>query len=431
MIARERITRSFARSLAVHLALLTIAAIFVFPFLWMLSASFKTDEEVGRQSLPSIPTYRATSDDTKPLEILGVELRTIDFRISKVSTESRRVEYDFAKRYEPIIVTYAFDAPIKSSELHKLAIAIKPDDSWHGIDASLELDGKRFTSSFTSYLAQTREMTLVFQPPGPDDQSLKAHTWVPMRVADVAFGKPAKLIITITPSNTPRAIYAKATRNYSKVFSSIPFWRYVGNSTLLVALNVAGMVFSSAFVGYAFARMNWPGRGIAMVVLLSTMMIPPQVTIAPTFMIIRALGWYNTFNPLWVPAWLGSAFFIFLMVQHLKTLPKELEEAARIDGLNYVQTWYYIMLPQIKPAAAAIAILTFMASWNDFMGPLIYLRDQAMYPLSLGLYDLQLNSGNDQSIIMAGNVLMTLPVLVIFFVFQRYFVSGIAMSGMK
>jgi multiple sugar transport system permease protein len=426
MNARERITRS----LAIHVALLTIAAIFVFPFLWMLSASMKTDEEVGRQSLPSIPTFRATSDRAKPLEILGVELRTIDFRIAKVVTESKSVDYDFSTRNEPLVATYEFDAPVKWNELHKLAIAIKPDDSWHGIDASLELDGKRFTSAYTSYLAQTREMTMVFQPPGPDDQSLKARTWVPMRVTDAASGR-AKLTITITPSSTPRAIYAKVTRNYSKVFSSIPFWRYVGNSTLLVALNVAGMVFSSSFVGYAFARMNWPGRGVAMVVLLSTMMIPPQVTIAPTFMIIRALGWYNTFNPLWVPAWLGSAFFIFLMVQHLKTLPRELEEAARIDGLNYVQTWYYIMLPQIKPAAAAIAILTFMASWNDFMGPLIFLRDQAMYPLSLGLYDLQLNSGNDQSIIMAGNVLMTLPVLVIFFLFQRYFVSGITMSGMK
>lgn len=427
MIARDRI----ARSLAIHLALLTIAAIFIFPFVWMLGSSIKTDEEVSHQSLPAIPRFRATSDPARPLEILGVELRTLDFRIAKVVTEPRRIQYDFSRTYEPVVVTYDFDAPIRAGELHKLSIAIKPDDSWHGIDATLELDGKRFNSRSTSYLAQTREMTIVFQPPSRDDDSLKAHTWVPLEVSDMPRVARAKLTITLSPSNTARAIYAKVTRNYANVFASMPFWKYVTNSSLLVLLNVTGMVFSSSFVGYAFARMNWPGRGVAMVILLSTMMIPPQVTIAPTFIIIRALGWYNTLSPLWVPAWLGSAFFIFLMVQHLKTLPRELEEAARIDGLGYVQTWYYIMLPQTKPAAAAIAILTFMASWNDFMGPLIYLRDQSKYPLSLGLYDLQLNSGNDQSIIMAGNVLMTLPVLVIFFVFQRYFVSGITMSGMK
>ena len=161
------------------------------------------------------------------------------------------------------------------------------------------------------------------------------------------------------------------------------------------------------------------------------MMLPAQVTMIPSFLIWRQLGWYNTLNPLWVPAWFGGAFFIFLMAQHMKTIPRGLEESARIDGLNAVQTWYYIILPLVRPAATAVAILTFMAAWNEFMGPLIYLRDQDKFPLSLGLFGMRIDATLDWTTIMAGNLLMTFPVIVIFFLFQRYFIQGMTMSGMK
>jgi multiple sugar transport system permease protein len=162
------------------------------------------------------------------------------------------------------------------------------------------------------------------------------------------------------------------------------------------------------------------------------MMIPNQVTMIPSFVIWRSLGWFNTLNPLWVPAWFGSAFFIFLMTQNMKTIPKELEEAARIDGLNAVQTWWYIILPLVKPTLAAIAIMVFMGAWNDFMGPLVMLRDQSRFPLSLGLFGLNVDAQTaDFSLIMAGNMLMTIPVIVIFFLFQRYFIEGVTVSGMK
>jgi ABC-type glycerol-3-phosphate transport system permease component len=143
---------------------------------------------------------------------------------------------------------------------------------------------------------------------------------------------------------------------------------------------------------------------------------------------------YNTLGPLWIPAWFGVAFFIFLMVQNMRTIPRELEEAARIDGASVLRTWFQIILPQTKPALAAIAIMVFMASWNEFMDPLIYLRDQSKFPLSLGLYGIRLDTpegGIDWTMIMAGNVMMTLPVIVVFFLFQRYFVQGMTMSGMK
>jgi len=150
-----------------------------------------------------------------------------------------------------------------------------------------------------------------------------------------------------------------------------------------------------------------------------------------SFLVWRGLGWYNTLNPLWVPAWFGSAFFIFLMIQHMKTIPRELEEAARIDGLGIVQTWWYVIVPQLKPTLAAIAIMSFLGAWNEFMGPLIYLRDQARFPLSLGLFGMRLDQGADWSMLMAANMLMTLPSIVVFFGFQRYFIEGLTVTGIK
>jgi multiple sugar transport system permease protein len=211
----------------------------------------------------------------------------------------------------------------------------------------------------------------------------------------------------------------------------VPFFRYVGNSLLVVGLTIAGALFSSAFVAYAFARLSWPGRGIALILLLGTMMVPPQVTMIPAFLVWRGLGWYNTLNPLWVPAWFGNAFFIFLMIQHMKTIPRELEEAARIDGLGVVQTWWYIIVPQLKPSLAAIAIMSFLGAWNEFMGPLIYLRDEAKFPLSLGLFGMRIDYGADWSMLMAANMLMTVPSIIVFFSFQRYFIEGMTVSGMK
>jgi multiple sugar transport system permease protein len=220
-------------------------------------------------------------------------------------------------------------------------------------------------------------------------------------------------------------------RNYQRAFYAVPFWRYVTNSVIIVVLSMAGSLFSASFVAYAFARLNWPGRGVAFAILLATMMLPGQVTMIPSFMIWRGLGWYNTLNPLWVPAWFGTAFFIFLMTQHMKTIPRELEEAARIDGLNAVQTWWYVILPQVKPVLAAIAVMVFMGAWNDFLGPLVMLRDQARFPLSLGLFGMAIAHPQDWTLIMAGNMLMTLPVIAIFFAFQRYFIQGVTMTGMK
>jgi multiple sugar transport system permease protein len=401
----------------------------------------------------------AMDDRLARLELRRLQLRTNDARLFNLATaetiaqqwtiesgnaqlvplnsEATLLRYDFqTPSAEPIVIRCDFDSPVGIGDLHKLILSFKADDSWHRINATLIMGSQRWHSTRTTYVAQHRPASILFQPPGFDDTTLRAKVWVPLRTTDLPSpdlqdGQPATLYLTLEPSSTVQAIYGKVQRNYVRAFNAVPFWRYVLNSVLLVSLTIAGTLFSSAFVAYAFARLNWPGRSIAFLILLSTMMLPGQVTMIPSFMIWRNLGWYNTLNPMWVPAWFGGAFFIFLMVQQMKTIPRDLEEAARIDGLNAVQTWYYVILPQVKPVAAAIAIMTFMGAWNEFMGPLIYLRDQTRFPLSLGLFGIRLDSGNDWTMIMAGNVLMTLPVIVIFFIFQRHFIQGMTMTGMK
>ena len=350
------------------------------------------------------------------------------------------LKYHFASGSDqPIVLRTTFDSPVGADDLQNVVLSYKGDDSWHRVNATLTVDGRRWDSAQTTYIAQYRDAAITFQPPSYLDDTYQAKTWVPMTpVAGTAgaaktAGHPAELTITVAPSGTAQAMWGKVERNYRRAFRAVPFWTYVGNSVLLVALTVVGQMFSATFVGYAFARLRWPGRTVAFGLLLATMMLPQQVTMIPSFVIWKSLGWYNTLNPLWIGAWTGSAFFIFLMVQFMRTIPKELEEAARIDGLNTVQTWWYVIVPLVKPTLAAIAIMVFMASWNDFLGPLVMLRDQGRFPLSLGLFGLNIDQqlGGGWTVIMAGNMLMTLPVVAVFFLFQRYFIEGVTVSGMK
>ncbi len=401
----------------------------------------------------------ALADRVARFEIRGLLFRTLDARVTNVgdpktvagtwrvdSGDAQLVALPEGGAYlqyafdhggdTPVMLSYDFDLPADFSELHRLMVSYKADRSWHRVDAEIEVGGQLWVGQRPTYLAQARPASIMLQPPTFEDHTFKNKVWTPLKlVSSTPSDEPRKatLRLTLSPSSTIEAIGAKMQFNYDRAFHYVPFWRYVANSLILVVLCTAGTLFSSTFVAYAFARLRWPGRSVAFLLLLCTMMLPAQVTMIPSFMIWRELGWYNTLNPLWVPSWFGVAFFIFLMTQHMKTIPRELEEAARIDGLNAVQTWWYVIVPLVKPAAAAIAIMSAMGAWNEFMGPLIYLRDQAKFPLSLGLWGMRTDftGGIDWTLIMAGNVLMTLPVIVLFFVCQRYFIQGMAMSGMK
>jgi ABC-type glycerol-3-phosphate transport system permease component len=219
--------------------------------------------------------------------------------------------------------------------------------------------------------------------------------------------------------------------NFGEVFKRSSFYLYFFNSCWLVLLNVAGVAVVCPLVAYGFSRFDWPGREVFFFVLLSTMMLPPQVTMAPVYLIFATLGWVNTFKPLWVPAWFGAPFYIFLLRQFFRNVPKELDEAAMIDGASSFTTFRKVLLPQIRPAIVAIVLFQVVGVWNDFMGPLIYIHSMDKMPLALGLQSFMVNHGAEWPLIFAAATMMTIPVLVLFALCQRFFVEGITMTGLK
>jgi multiple sugar transport system permease protein len=206
---------------------------------------------------------------------------------------------------------------------------------------------------------------------------------------------------------------------------------FVWNTVVLAVLSIAGTILASSMVAFSFSRLRWPGRDGLFVILLATMMLPGAVTMMPVFLIFRWLGWIDTLMPLWVPAFFGSAFNVFLLRQFFLTIPNDLEDAAKIDGCSYFGIYHRIMLPLVKPALAAITIMTFMGSWNNFMGPLIYISSPLKMPLAYALQLFQTAHGGEPGLLMAASTMMMMPVLVVFFLTQRYFIQGVTLTGLK
>lgn len=219
--------------------------------------------------------------------------------------------------------------------------------------------------------------------------------------------------------------------NYAEVFQMVPFARYIGNTALVTLLSVIGTAVSCSCAAYAFSRLRWPGRDIFFGILIATMMLPAQVTLVPTFLIFSWLGWVNTFRPLWVPTFFGVAFYIFLLRQFFLTIPRDLEEAAEIDGCGHARTFATVLLPLLKPALLAVMVFQFLASWNDFVGPLVYLNRADLLTLSVGLQAFRSLHGTQWGLMLAAATVMTVPVIVLFFAAQKYFIEGITLTGMK
>jgi len=219
--------------------------------------------------------------------------------------------------------------------------------------------------------------------------------------------------------------------NYPEALTYVPFGRYSLNTLFIAGMTIVGHVLSCTLVAYAFARLRAPGKDLLFVVLLATMMLPYPVTMIPIYIAFKTVGWVNTFLPLIVPAFFGSPFYIFLMRQFFLTLPPELEDAARVDGANTLQTLWYVILPISRPALATVAIFTFQAVWNDFLPPLIYLHDQSKYTVSLGLSFFRSSYDVRWAYLMAASLVTMLPIVIVFFLAQRQFIKGIAVSGLK
>jgi multiple sugar transport system permease protein len=248
--------------------------------------------------------------------------------------------------------------------------------------------------------------------------------------------KPADKTMVLPPEWWPKP---RVWRNYldaityrSKELGYIPMLRYARNTLLLAVLSVTGTVISNAVIAYGFARIRWRGRDPLFALTLATMMVPFPVTMVAVFSIFRELGWIGSFRPLWVPAWFGSAFNIFLLRQFFLTIPRDLSDAAAIDGCSEARTFWHVILPLSKPALAVVGLFHFMYVWNDFLGPLIYLTDESMFTLSLGLQAYQSqHGGTEWHMLMAASMIVTTPLILLFFFTQRTFIQGIALTGLK
>jgi multiple sugar transport system permease protein len=221
--------------------------------------------------------------------------------------------------------------------------------------------------------------------------------------------------------------------NYPEALSSMGgFWTFLGNTLLVCGLGVVGAVLSNAIVAYSFARLKWRGRDTLFAVTLATMMVPFPVLMVPLYGVFKTLGWIGTLKPLWVPAFWGGAFNIFLMRQFFRTIPEELSEAARLDGCNEWQIFWRIILPLSKPVLAVVALLHFLWAWNDFLGPLLFLTRKNTFTLALALQNYQSQAGGVQwHHLMAASAVIIAPIIVLFFLAQKTFIRGIATTGLK
>ena len=217
--------------------------------------------------------------------------------------------------------------------------------------------------------------------------------------------------------------------NYIRTWEAAPFTRYTINTLTITTLVVIGNVLSNSFIAYGFAKIPFRGKNVLFAIVLATMMIPGFVTLIPQYVLFAKLNWVNTYFPLIVPAFFGSAFNIFLLRQFYMTIPNELIEAAKMEGANHFYIWWKIGLPLTKPAIATVAIFSFNGAWNDFLGPLLYLNDENLYTLQIGLQVFKGQLNTQWNYLMAGSLLVLLPVILLFFVFQKYFIQGINLQS--
>lgn len=239
----------------------------------------------------------------------------------------------------------------------------------------------------------------------------------------------------------PPQVFPKVLKfgNYPEVFRRAPFGLFFRNTVLVTAFATLGTVLSTILVAFGFARRRFPGRDLLFMLVLSTMMLPGEVTLIPQFLLFKSFGWLDTLYPLIVPSYFGSAFSIFLMRQFLLTIPMDFDEAAMLDGASSLQILFTVLLPLIQPAIITIAILSFLGHWNDFFTPLIYLNTTEKLTLSVGLRWFQsgfsyagADAGEPKAqLLMAASMMTTIPCVILFFVAQRYFVEGVVMSGIK
>lgn len=397
--------RGLGRTIITQLALLAGSVVFGIPFVFLLVTSFKEDQDMSSKNgivwIPKVTEtvpYLSPDKAKKHYEVM-YEGKVVEGL--EIGQEAGKVKIDIFKPISIRGTTFLAER----SELKEVPVAAKVYTTKVG-----NVPVKGFESDS---LADGSRILQILEPP-----SMK--------------GKAT----TVKPDQTePVRHVGLRTENYSEALSYLPPETlnglvYVKNTLILVVMNVIGTILGSSIVAYAFSRMKFPGKEKMFSVLLATMMLPSAITLLPQFLIFRTLGWIDTLYPLWVPAFFGSAFNIFLLRQFFSQIPMELEDAAKIDGCTYLKTFWSIMIPQIKPALAVIAIWTFMGAWNNFMGPLIYINSPENMPLSYSLALFKGDRSGEPGLLMAFSTLTVIPVIALFAFAQRYFIEGVTLSGL-
>jgi multiple sugar transport system permease protein len=236
-------------------------------------------------------------------------------------------------------------------------------------------------------------------------------------------------IFTYPPEWIPNPVLWE---NFREATTTYPFGRYATNTLIIAGLNIAGVLLTASMAAYAFARLRFPGRDAIFLILLSTLMLPFTVLMIPRYIQFRELGWLDSWKPLIVPNWFGgSVFFIFLLRQFFRTIPRDLSDAAKLDGASEFRIYWQIVLPLSKPALAVVAVFVFLDTWNDFLAPLIYITSPEKYTVSLGLSQFLGNYTTQYAYLMAASTMMIIPTILVFILAQRYFVHGVVLTGVK
>jgi ABC-type glycerol-3-phosphate transport system permease component len=240
--------------------------------------------------------------------------------------------------------------------------------------------------------------------------------------------KTPQSVFDLPPELFPRAAQ---WGNYPEALTTVPFLTFFKNTMTIEVFAIVGTVLSCSMAAYSFARLRWPGRDVVFVILLSVLMLPSFTTLIPNFILWQHLGAVDTLIPLIVPAFFGNSFYIFLLRQFFRGIPRELEDAARVDGAGIVRTFATIILPLSKPALAVVTIFTFIGVWDDYLGPLIYLNSESNYTLTLGLQFFLNQYGSRWDLLMAASTVVSIPMILAFLLLQRYFIEGVTLTGLK
>ena len=404
------------RRRGVFLALVALAGLYLFPFYWLAQSSLKSPTALKAVPPTFLPSEDERADALVP-EVLRQEAGTMWMRLAEAP--------------DPL-------SGAASAWWLELEANGSPGErvSWAPIPAGI---------SGTITLPQRR----VIQVSGVDGEWLnlasvvrtvdgQAHRWV---VAQPRAGGAVRIfadpVITAVQRLAPRwANYREALAGPEAAAGNVAgdavgFGRFLGNSLFVSIAAVIGQCLTASMVAFAFARLRFPGRDLLFVVLLATLMVPAQVTMIPLFGVYKSLGWIDTFLPLIVPQFTAGAFNVFLLRQYMLTLPKELDESAAVDGCGALRTWWSVILPITWPAMIVVALFTFVWTWQDVMGPLIYLDDPALRTVPLGLEYFRSPYVDNSHLLLAGAVLSMLPVALLFLVLQRRIMGGIATTGLK